>query len=301
MLRKENLFYPYRNIISDANDLKEQTVTLTSDNRSFLLGLSATYAYKDKLSFGICSYSVPERETFIAVSPALERKIKVMTGKGELEEKRTEPLFLSVLTEIHSFIGRIIILRHPNIRAIQEPVPIKREFMLNEDGSNLVNILHSLFIEKHKLPDRIEYAIKLLFPKFQLSFDTTYPSNIFMKVFERDIELLPPAVPDGFYKMLLILTAIEQKPSILAIDEIENSLHAEILEYVIDELKNSDTIVILTTHSPVVIDMVELEDLIIVEKNEETKLRKVEDPDKVKSELEKLGITPSESWLYGKL
>ena len=301
LLRKENLFYPYRNIISDADDLKEQTVTLTSDNRSFLLGLSATYAYKDKLSFGICSYSVPERETFIAVSPALERKIKVMTGKGELEEKRTEPLFLSVLTEIHSFIGRIIILRHPNIKAIQEPVPIKREFMLNENGSNLVNILHSLFIEKHKLPDRIEYAIKLLFPKFQLSFDTTYPSNIFMKVFERDIELLPPAVPDGFYKMLLILTAIEQKPSILAIDEIENSLHAEILEYVIDELKNSDTIVILTTHSPVVIDMVELEDLIIVEKNEETKLRKVEDPDKVKSELEKLGITPSESWLYGKL
>lgn len=301
-LLRENrfLFYPYEKIISDVDNLKEQMVTLPSENRTILSPFSAHFSYRNNLVLGVFSYS--REQEFIAFSPALERKRKVITIEGERGEGRSiEHLLSSVLDEIHSFIGGIIILRHPNIRAIQGPVPIKREFMLNEDGSSLVNILYSLFIEKHKLPDRIEYAIKLLFPKFQLSFDTTYPSNIFMKVFERDIELLPPAVPDGFYKMLLILTAIEQKPSILAIDEIENSLHAEILEYVIDELKNSDTIVILTTHSPVVIDIVELEDLIIVEKNEETKLRKVEDPDKVKSELEKLGITPSESWLYGKL
>ncbi len=297
--REYLLLYPHKKIIPDVDNLKEQTVILPSENRSILSGHSASYSYRNNLVLGIFSYS--REQEFIAFSPALERKIKVIGKDGEREEKTIEPLLTGVLHELHSFIGRTVILRHPNVRAIQEPVPIKKEIMLKEDGSNLVNILYNWFIEKGKLPDRIEYAIRYLFPRFKLGFDTSYPSNIFMKVFEADTELLPPAIPDGFYKTLLILTAIEQKPSLLIIDEVENSLHAEILEYLVDELKNSDTTVIITTHSPIVIDMVELEDLLIVEKNEETKLRRVEDPDKVRSELEELGITPSESWLYGKL
>jgi predicted ATPase len=163
-----------------------------------------------------------------------------------------------------------------------------------------MSVVYTLFEENgYKLPERIEYGIRTLFPKFRIGFERGFSGEIVLRIYEDDHVLYPPSIPDGFYKVLAILTAIELKPSILAIDEIENSLHAEALEYVIDELKDSESTVIIATHSPVVVDIVDLEDLIIVEKDEGTRLRRVEEPEKVREELEELGITPSESWLYG--
>ena len=69
------------------------------------------------------------------------------------------------------------------------------------------------------------------------------------------------------------------KPSLLIIDEVENSLHPETLEKLLDELKSSETTVIITTHSPVVVDMTDPADLVIVEKIAgETKFRRIENP-----------------------
>lgn len=104
------------------------------------------------------------------------------------------------------------------------------------------------------------------------------------------------------YKLLAILAAIELKPTLLAIDEIENSLYAEALEYVIDELRNSKTTVIVATHSPVVVDMVKFEELLIAERTVEgTLLKRIEEPEKLRKKLMEIGVTQSESWIYGKL
>ncbi len=53
-----------------------------------------------------------------------------------------------------------------------------------------------------------------------------------MKVFERYasgrlLELPAPGISDGFYKALTLLTALESEPSLLVVDEVENSLHAK--------------------------------------------------------------------------
>ena len=70
----------------------------------------------------------------------------------------------------------------------------------------------------------------------------------------------------------------------------------------LDELKSSDTTVIVTTHSPVVVDMTEPEDLVIVEKIAgETKFRRIENPEEIKKKLREAGITFSEGWLYGEI
>lgn len=104
------------------------------------------------------------------------------------------------------------------------------------------------------------------------------------------------------YKVLSTLAAVELSPSLLAVDEIENSLHKESLEYILDELKECESTVIVTTHSPLVVDIVKLEDLLIVEKTGEgTVLNRVRGPEKVRRKLAELKITQSESWLYGEL
>jgi len=103
-----------------------------------------------------------------------------------------------------------------------------------------------------------------------------------------------------------LITAIELKPALIVIDEIENSLYAKTIEFLIDELKNSKSQVIITTHSPVVVDLVypEIKDLIVVKKeNHESVFEKIqkEEEEKIKKELDEEGITLSEKWLYGRI
>jgi ABC-type bacteriocin/lantibiotic exporter with double-glycine peptidase domain len=60
--------------------------------------------------------------------------------------------------------------------------------------------------------------------------------------------------------MLFILAAIELKPKILLVDELENSLYASLIEYIMDSLQTCDTTVIVSTHSLVVIDLTHIEE-----------------------------------------
>ena len=276
-------------------DILEQEITLPFDFRSLLTqSYSASYQYEENLSAIFIEYKpkTPLEKLGIIISPIIKKT-------NQEDFTLVETAFDVIRKDVHSYIRRFTIIRHLNIREVKSPFyPIKEE--LKEDCSNLMSVVYMLFEENgYKLPERIEYGIRTLFPKFRIGFERGFSGEIVLRIYEDDHVLYPPSIPDGFYKVLAILTAIELKPSILAIDEIENSLHAEALEYIIDELKNSESTVIIATHSPVVVDIVDLEDLIIVEKDEGTRLRRVEEPEKVREELEELGITPSESWLYG--
>ena len=133
--------------------------------------------------------------------------------------------------------------------------------------------------------------------------EVTEDGRVYIKVFEDGLELKPTMVADGLWKVLTIMVAIERKPKLLVIDELENSLHPEAIEYVVNELKNSGSIVIATTHSPAVVDVAKPEDLILVEKDIEgnTTTRRISEPDKVRAWLTKHGITLSEGWLYGEI
>ncbi|MEM2024080.1 MAG: AAA family ATPase, partial [Candidatus Caldarchaeum sp.] len=94
--------------------------------------------------------------------------------------------------------------------------------------------------------------------------------------------------------------AVESKPSVLCIDELENSLHSEVLEYVVHELKNSGVLCLVATHSPVVVDVAGLESLLLVERTPEgSVVKRVENLEQVRRWMKEKGLTPSEMWLYG--
>lgn len=207
-----------------------------------------------------------------------------------------------ILTSIRRAIGGAHILKHPHMKAVKSPSLPRGEDFLLEDSSNLTNVLYRWFSEKQKLPERITTIVSELFPGTSIGFELTFDGRIYLKIYENEVELHPPCIPDGLYKILAILAALELKPSLLAIDELENSLYKEALEYVIDELRNSESTVVVTTHSPLVVDMVKLEDLLITEKTEKgTLLSRVKAPQKLRQKLSELKITQSESWLYGDL
>jgi len=207
-----------------------------------------------------------------------------------------------ILNAVRSAIANFTVLKHPHMKAVKSATVPRGEQQLQEDSSNLNNILYKWFSARHKLPERIETVISELFPDTQIGFELTLEGKIYLKIYEKGVELHPPCIPDGLYKVLAILAAIELEPSLLAIDELENSLYKEALEYVIDALRESESSVVITTHSPLVVDMVKLEDLVIAEKTGEgTVLSRIKAPQKLRQKLAELKITQSESWLYGEL
>jgi len=215
--------------------------------------------------------------------------------------KREEKLLQDILCDIYKLIFETVILKL-NSKEIKRPSPARKEETLLEDGSNLNTVLYNLFLRQNRIPESIISVFSYLFPNIEIKFSLTDDQRVYLRVFENGLELPPPCIADGLYKILAILTALELKPSILIIDELENSIHPRALEYIFDEFRNSESIVIITTHSPVIVDMTDLKDLILVEKvMGETHFKRLKRPEDVKKRLKKAGITYSEGWLYGHL
>ena len=205
---------------------------------------------------------------------------------------------LDYLTDENS----VIMLKQLDYDNLRHSVPINYYEDLGEDGDGLINLLYQWYVKNHQLPEGITLALEALFPNWQVSFQVIPGSDVIMTVHDGRTELAPASIPDGFYKLLAILAAVELGPKILLIDEIENSLHGRIIEYVVDLLRTIDSTVIVTTHSPLVIDYVDIASLVILERDSRgTACRRTKDPDRLREDLADKGITPSESWLYGDL
>lgn len=104
-----------------------------------------------------------------------------------------------------------------------------------------------------------------------------------MKVYQYGYELDPLCIPDGLYKTFVNSYSSRAEAPLLIIDEVENTLHAKILQYIIDELKNSESTMIITTHSPIVINMVDPGGLLMVEMTlEGSVFKRVREPEEAR-------------------
>ncbi len=217
-------------------------------------------------------------------------------------EDLPDTLLTKFRDEFYFMINHMIVLKPLIINFIKTPQYPKKENRIYEDGSNLTNILYTIWLREGRLPEEIEAPLRIIFPNTRVFFQLMEDGRVTMKVFENGLELAPPSISDGFYKVLALLTAVYLKPPLLIIDEIENSLHPETLELILDTIKESDVQAIITTHSPVVVDMTEPADLILVDKERgETKFKRIREPEKIKKFLQERGLALSEGWLYGSI
>ncbi|MEQ9713933.1 MAG: AAA family ATPase [Candidatus Asgardarchaeum sp.] len=203
------------------------------------------------------------------------------------------------LIGVYLIISRSVILKKIDFKSIKEPVKLRKELVLSEDGSNLVSVLYSL--GKGKTPKRVKVAIEYAFgEQCNVLIEPTSDGRIYLKFQENGKEWSPPSIPDGLYKLIALELALEYKAPIIAVDEIENSLYADIIRYFIDEVRNSSSIAILTTHSPAVMDFSDPEDIVIFKKDidKETKPYRLKKPKKIQEMLREEGITLSEYILY---
>lgn len=88
---------------------------------------------------------------------------------------------------------------------------------------------------------------------------------------DNDLNSSLQQLSDGTLIVLNIITYLfSRKYPIIAIEELENSLHPKLLRKMIHILKNdfSDIQIIITTHSPVLLNMVQVEDVSVITINE---------------------------------
>jgi AAA15 family ATPase/GTPase len=64
-------------------------------------------------------------------------------------------------------------------------------------------------------------------------------------------------VNDGMLRLMAILTQLESDNDFLLFDEIENGINPEVIEYLIDHLVNAYHQVLVTTHSPMILNYLE--------------------------------------------
>jgi predicted ATPase len=79
-------------------------------------------------------------------------------------------------------------------------------------------------------------------------------------------------VADGFLRMLAVFAQLSKEQSFLLLDEIENGVNPELIEFLVDELVESAPQVLITTHSPMVLNYLEddvaIEGVIYIYKNQ---------------------------------
>lgn len=212
----------------------------------------------------------------------------------ELDKKLTE----AFETIYSNLFNDIYFLKYNPERAKTPSVPGS---ILSIDGFGIFSGLQNAYSGTgSKLGGYLDYFLDEF--NLRMKFQQTEFQTVIMKLIENGLEIEPPGIPDGYLKTITILYLLDLKPSMLVIDELENHMHLKLIEHVLSAFKNSSTEVLITTHSPLIIDLVEPQELIMLYKaGNSTKAKRIENAEAFKKELIEKGITLSESWLYGSL
>jgi len=181
----------------------------------------------------------------------------------------------------------------------------RKEIILKEEplsyrGENVFDVLFLEQVRRGDLPSKVQYFLQTFFN----SRGYFKEGNFYLYELEKELEVSKEHLPDGLIKSLVILTAMEKEPPLLFVDEVENSLHPELLEFLISTLKReSKGYVFVATHSPLVLNLVESEEIWIfkptIEGVEVRNLQEYKNKEELQKELDELGLTLGEKVFYG--
>jgi predicted ATPase len=126
-------------------------------------------------------------------------------------------------------------------------------------GEQLSAFLHGIGEEKRV---EIQSKLALIYPQFKhidiSSLRSGWKSLAVREQFgDTIVKTEARHVADGFLRMLAVFAQLSKEQSFLLLDEIENGVNPELIEFLVDELVNSAPQVLITTHSPMVLNYLE--------------------------------------------
>ncbi len=177
-----------------------------------------------------------------------------------------------------------------NPERMGRPTPQQRttsEVRLAKDGSNIAEYLNEIRTLDLGAFDGLLDAVRCVLPyatDLQPILTSELERAFYLKLTEQDFDLPGWLLSTGTLRIVALLACLRhpKPPAVLVVEEIENGLDPRTLNLLVEEIRSAvstgTTQVIVTTHSPYLLDLLDLSHIVIVErKGGETVFRR---PDK---------------------
>lgn len=183
-------------------------------------------------------------------------------------------------------------------RAMRQLQGVAKQTRLRPDGSNVATLLHWIYSEEREIFDAVEEHLKDAIPEVSKMFSRlTEDGETYVAWLEEHVPGQIPAwnMSEGSVRLVGMLLAllVPQPPLLVAFENPDLHLHARMMEYLSEILKAASrrSQVIITTHSPYLLDHMPPESVLVVWKeNGETKVKPVKDSDELREALKTLGL-----------
>lgn len=204
------------------------------------------------------------------VTMGVDSKFSLLWGNGQVELEYDEDDFPNTLTLLRDEI-RIFDL---DPRLSKRAIPLSGKADLESDGSNLALVLRRVLQEEGRSQTFIRLLKDALPFVDDLKVEHFVDKSLLIALRERYAEGYVPAafLSDGTIHLLaLILVLFFEDGNLVIIEEPERNLHPALISKVAGMLKDASRHkqVIVTTHNPELVKHVDLEDLLLVHRDEE--------------------------------
>ena len=162
-----------------------------------------------------------------------------------------------------------------------EPRPIQRTagiVRLNSDGSNIAEYLHhilQLYPDTfHDILETIQFVLPYMRDLKPVLTDIL-GHQMHLEMTEADFKVMGWLLSTGTLRVLALLALFRhpEPPSLIIIEEIENGLDPRTMHLIVEEIRNlvesGRSQVIATTHSPYLLDILDLSQIVVVERTED--------------------------------
>ncbi|RLE64055.1 MAG: hypothetical protein DRJ47_08610 [Thermoprotei archaeon] len=176
--------------------------------------------------------------------------------------------------------------------------------VMNYYGGALARVILHLYLENRRVFSEIEDAFKSAVPEVEEVVPHLEGNmvEIWLRVKGLTEPLKPHNISDGTLRLLAFITGLHMSRGIVAFEEPENCIHPHLLETLVDLARRAASQVLVTTHSPYLLDHVKPEEVYIVEKvGVETRVKRLRDAKEVEQVARFLeeGGTLGEAWYSG--
>ena len=190
---------------------------------------------------------------------------------------------------------------------MRKPTKVKQENTLNESGSNLSTVVHSLFSAGQPDLDEAVSMLQVMVPTVERLVSPIFgDGRTYVALKERGVEnpVGTWGLSDGTLLALALSIAlvVRPEPELICVESPETGIHPQMMEAVADMLTvaSRDTQVIVTTQSPYLLDWLPIESFVVAEKeNGETHLKALKDDEALRETVDALGAGPA--WYSGYL
>lgn len=187
---------------------------------------------------------------------------------------------------------------------IRQPSSYSTDLKLLSDGQNLMTILNNIKNNHSLHYDKIEESIKKINPYFKDINFAFLGSKLYLVLREECLtkSVSIEHISDGTLRYLLLLSILfnPDRGNLVCIDEPETGLHPDMIHTISDAIKHASqkTQLIIITHSPLLLNSFDVDDLLIFEKNSNNEtIVTLKSPDEFDNWIDDFLV--GQAWLQG--